>query len=91
MTNERNTEAGLTERAHHTGDGKPAAPRQRRSNSNNISHSYLLVGGRPPPQLASRRRCLDLCRFRRPSLERQRRTRAANPKPVRRWVTRSRH
>lgn len=30
MTDERNTKAGLTERAPHAGDGKPAAPRQRR-------------------------------------------------------------
>ena len=30
MTNERNTEAGLTERAHHAGDDKPAAPQQQR-------------------------------------------------------------
>ena len=30
MTDERKINAGLTERAHHAGDGKPAAPRQRR-------------------------------------------------------------
>jgi len=30
MTDERNTKAGLPERARHAGDGKPAAPRQRR-------------------------------------------------------------
>jgi len=30
MTDEREINAGLTERAHHAGDGKPAAPRQRR-------------------------------------------------------------
>jgi len=30
MTEERDIKAGLTERAHHADDGKPAAPRKRR-------------------------------------------------------------
>ncbi len=30
MTDERDTKAGLKERAHHAGDSKPAAPRRRR-------------------------------------------------------------
>ena len=43
MTNERNTKAGLPERAHHAGDGKPAAPRKRRLSAQKNRDAVLRV------------------------------------------------
>lgn len=43
MTDERNTEAGLTERAPHAGDSKPAAPRQRRMSAQKKRDAVLRV------------------------------------------------
>ena len=43
MTDERDTKAGLTERAHHAGDGKPAAPRQRRISAKKKREAVLRV------------------------------------------------
>ena len=43
MTDDRSTEAGLAERAHHAGDGKPAAPRQRRMSAKRKQEAVLRV------------------------------------------------
>jgi transposase-like protein len=43
MTDERGTKAGLTERAHHAGDGKPAAPRQRRMSAKRKQEAVLRI------------------------------------------------
>lgn len=40
---EQNTKAGLTERAHHAGDGKPAAPRQRRMTAQKKHDAVLRI------------------------------------------------
>ncbi len=40
---ERETRAGLTERAHHAGDGKPAAPRQRRMSAKRKQEAVLRI------------------------------------------------
>jgi transposase-like protein len=43
MTDERESKAGLTERAHQTGDGKPAAPRQRRMSAKRKREAVLRI------------------------------------------------
>ena len=43
MTDEREIGAGLTERAHHAGEGKPAAPRQRRMSAKRKQEAVLRV------------------------------------------------
>jgi hypothetical protein len=43
MTDERSTKAGSTERAHHAGDGEPAAPRQRRMSAQRKQEAVLRV------------------------------------------------
>ncbi len=43
MTDERETKAGLPERAPHAGDGKPAAPRQRRMSANRKQEAVLRI------------------------------------------------
>src|SRR6056297_213121 len=43
MTDEREIGAGLTERAHHAGDGKPAAPRQRRMSAKRKREAVLRI------------------------------------------------
>lgn len=43
MTDERSREAGLPERAHHAGAGKPAAPRQRRMSAQHKQQAVLRV------------------------------------------------
>jgi hypothetical protein len=43
MTDERSTRAGSTERAHHAGDGEPAAPRQRRMSAQRKQEAVLRV------------------------------------------------
>lgn len=43
MTDERSREAGLPERAHHAGGGKPAAPRQRRMSAQRKQEAVLRV------------------------------------------------
>ena len=43
MTDERGTKAGLTERAHHAGDGKPAASRQRRISARKKQEAVLRI------------------------------------------------
>ena len=43
MKDERKTKAGLTERAHHAGDGEPAAPRQRRISARRKQEAVLRV------------------------------------------------
>ena len=43
MTDERKTKSGLTERAHHAGDGSPAAPRQRRMSARRKQEAVLRV------------------------------------------------
>lgn len=43
MTDERETTAGLTERAHHADDGKPAVPRQRRMSAKRKEEAVLRI------------------------------------------------
>ena len=43
MTDGRGTEAGLTERADHAGDGRPAAPRQRRMSAKRTQEAGLRI------------------------------------------------
>ena len=43
MKDERNTNAGEPERAHHAGDGSPAAPRQRRMSAKKKQEAVLRV------------------------------------------------
>jgi len=43
MTDERSTKAGSTERAHHAGDGEPAAPRQRRMSAQRKQEAVLRI------------------------------------------------
>ncbi|WP_093425374.1 hypothetical protein [Tranquillimonas alkanivorans] len=43
MTNERETKAGLTERARHAGDDKPAAPRKRRMSAKKKQEAVLRI------------------------------------------------
>ena len=43
MTDERNMEAGLPERAQHAGGGKPAAPRQRRMSAQRKQEAVLRI------------------------------------------------
>ena len=43
MTDEREIKAGLTERAHNAGDGKPAAPRQRRISAKRKQEAVLRI------------------------------------------------
>lgn len=43
MTDERSTRADSTERAHHVGDGEPAAPRQRRMSAQRKQEAVLRV------------------------------------------------
>ena len=43
MKDERSTKAGSTERAHHAGDGEPAAPRQRRMSAQRKQEAVLRV------------------------------------------------
>ena len=43
MTDERGKKAGLPERAHHAGEGKPAAPRQRRMSAQRKQEAVLRV------------------------------------------------
>lgn len=43
MMDERETKAGLTERADYAGDGKPAAPRQRRMSAKRKQEAVLRV------------------------------------------------
>ena len=43
MTDERSTKAGSTERAHHAGDGEPAAPRQRHMSAQRKQEAVLRV------------------------------------------------
>ena len=43
MTADRSTEAGLGARAHHAGDGKPAAPRQRGMSAKRKQEAVLRV------------------------------------------------
>jgi len=43
MTDEREIKAGLTERAHNAGDGKPAAPRQRRMSAKRKREAVLRI------------------------------------------------
>ena len=43
MTEERDTMAGLSERAHHADDGKPAAPRKRRMSAKRKQEAVLRV------------------------------------------------
>ena len=43
MTDDQSTGAGSTERAHHAGDGEPAAPRQRRISARRKQEAVLRV------------------------------------------------
>ena len=43
MTDERETKAGLTERARHAADGKPAAPRKRRMSAKKKREAVLRI------------------------------------------------
>lgn len=43
MTDEREIKAGLTERARHAGDGKPAAPRKRRMSAKKKREAVLRI------------------------------------------------
>lgn len=43
MTDELSTKAGLTERAHHAGEGKPATPRKRRMSARRKQEAVLRV------------------------------------------------
>ena len=43
MTDERNTTAGSTKRAHHAGDGEPAAPHPRRMSARRKQEAVLRV------------------------------------------------
>jgi len=43
MTDERKIMAGSTERAHHAGNGEPAAPSQRRMSSQRKKNAVLRV------------------------------------------------
>ena len=72
MTEERSTKAGLTERAHHAGDGKPAAPRQRRLSAQMKRDAVLRVLRGEDLELVSRdigTTAADLSRWRDSFLE----------------------
>ena len=72
MTNERSTKAGLTERADHAGDGKPAAPRQRRLSAQMKRDAVLRVLRGEDLELVSRdigTTAADLSRWRDSFLE----------------------
>ena len=72
MTDERSTKAGLTERAHHAGDGKPAAPRQRRLSAQMKRDAVLRVLRGEDLELVSRdigTSAADLSRWRDSFLE----------------------
>lgn len=43
MTDDRSTRAGLSERAHHAGEDKPAVPRQRRMSAKKKQEAVLRV------------------------------------------------
>lgn len=54
MTDERGPKAGLTERAPHAGDGRPAAPRQRRMSAKKRQEAVLRVLRGEDVELVSR-------------------------------------